>query len=104
MPPFLRFLRANLNIQVYLAVGASYDALVDLFESDSNETTRQFRKCSIDSIDRTFSDFPRHLYRLPCSLGYLIGELLSTLAIVTKKTNQGQPSKSFGHFVDVVIV
>jgi hypothetical protein len=37
-------------IVTFKDVGASYDGLVDLFELSSNKATRQFRKCSIDSI------------------------------------------------------
>ena len=33
-------------------VGASHDGLVDLFQLDLNKVTGQFRKCSIDSIER----------------------------------------------------
>jgi hypothetical protein len=75
------------DIQGYQAVkdvGASYDALVDLFESIEHFLNRL----------EIYTNIPPTVAMTEI-LVKILAELLSTLALATKQIKQGRPSKSF---------
>jgi hypothetical protein len=81
-----------LAYQAVKDVGASYDALVDLFESIEHFLNRL----------EIYTKIPSTVAITEIIVKILV-ELLSTLALATKQIKQGRLSKSFD-FADVVIV
>jgi hypothetical protein len=74
------------NVQVTQAakdVGASYDALIDLFESIENFLSRL----------NIYAKIPQTPVMTEIIVKITV-ELLSTLAVATKQIKQGRPSKS----------